>query len=793
MTVIYVSCCWFIGIWLATKVELPMSAWLTGATFGLAGAIALRRQCRPVLATLCLAALCGGGARLLLAPPQQPGAGDVALYNGEKNLTLSGVVSGEPALSDNALSVHLQAESVSLNGERRPTTGLVLVRLPRFAAVDYGDRLLLTGTLETPPADGLFDYRAYLARRGIYSQMALPTLERVEAGRVPSFHRVLFAFKGRLQVTIDRLFPGQEAALLSGILLGNDNGIAPSLQEAFRRTGTTHIIAISGFNIALLVGMLLALAHPFLGKRRAAWVALIGVALYTLLVGADAAVVRAAIMGSLYVGAGRLLGRPTFVPATLFTAGLFMTATNPLLLWDVGFQLSFAATLGLMLYVPPLSRRARTWVSSVDALSRENGERLLLVLVEAVAVTVAAQLATLPLLLYHFGHLSLISLPANLLILPAQPGVMVAGGMATLVGLVAPLPSVPIAWIAGLFLRYTIGVVRILANAPLAAIGVGVGPIGTLTLYLLLLALAWLLHQEEGRRPALVPAVSQQTRRALPALSVLGLILAWQAVQSQPDGYLHVAFLDVGQGDAIFIQSPSGRQVLVDGGHYPSRLKDRLGQLLPFWDRHLDLIVATHPDADHVSGLPDLFQRYRVDLLITGPAEEEEEDDSAYAALLESARTRHVESRPVQAGERIVLDEGVYLECVHPGPVLLGSSNEDSIALRLVYGDFALLLSGDAGEGGERAMVTGGYSVQAQVLKAGHHGARTSSNDFFLAAVQPRVVIVSAGAENRFGHPHPEMLARVANTGATILRTDQLGTIQLTTDGRQLWWQALRR
>jgi len=790
--IIYVTCCWFVGIWLAANGALPLPVWLAGAGGSVVVALVLRRRAGAALAALCLAALCAGGARSTLAQPQADGARQVAAYNDARALSLAGTVAGEPVLSDAALTVQLQAESVKVAGEERPVEGLVLVRLSRFAGVHYGDRLLLDGRLEAPPADGTFDYRAYLARQGIHSQMLWPALAQVEPGPPRPFYETLYAFKARAQAAVNHLFPGQEAALLSGILLGNDDGLSPTLKEAFRRTGTTHIIAISGFNIALLIGMLLALANPFFGPRRAAWVPLIGVAVYTLLVGADAAVVRAAIMGSLYVGASRLLGRPTFAPAGLFTAGLLMTGANPLLLWDAGFQLSFAATLGLMLYVPPLSRRARAWLSSQDSLSRENARLVLGILVETVLVTVAAQVSTLPLLVYHFGQLSLVSLPANLLILPAQPGVMVAGGLATLIGMVVPVPAVPVAWVAGLFLRYTIGVVRALANAPLAAIGVEMGPAGVLVFYLLLLALTWLIRQEGEWRQGLAAHAGQQARKALPALSGVLLILVWQWARTQPDGYLHVAFLDVGQGDAIFIQTPAGRQVLVDGGQYPSRLNEQLEPYLPFWDRNLDLMVATHPDADHVSGLPDLLQRYSVALLLTGPDREERGEDGPYRTLLEGAETRGMPVLPARAGERIKLDDGVTLECVHPGPLVLENDNEGSVVLRLVYDDFSLLLTGDAGEAAEEAMLASGQSLQALVLKAGHHGARTSTGDGFLAVVQPQIVIVSAGADNRFGHPHPEMLARASAAGATVLRTDELGTIEVITDGRQMWWETQR-
>ncbi len=339
------------------------------------------------------------------------------------------------------------------------------------------------------------------------------------------------------------------------------------------------------------------------------------------------------------------------------------------------------------------------------------------------------------------------------------------------------------------FLSYTISLVRALARLPFAVVPLNLGPAGLLLLYGLILGLSL-----AGRLPAerrLV--VAEWLRPWLTTRLVLGggglaavLVLAWGL--SQPDSRLHVAFLDVGQGDAILIQTPRGRQILVDGGLYPSRLNDRLGRQMPFWDRTLDLVVATHPDADHITGLPGVFDRYRVDRLVTDGAPAD--DNPTYQALLEAAAAGGTGLQPAQAGAVFVVD-GVRLAVVHPGATRDPENrNENSVSLHLTYGHFSLLLTGDGESEAERAMVAVGRPLTALVFKAGHHGSRTSSNAFFLAAVRPRYVVVSAGADNRFGHPHPEVLQRATAAGAAVLRTDELGTIELITDGRRLWWRA---
>ncbi len=230
--------------------------------------------------------------------------------------------------------------------------------------------------------------------------------------------------------------------------------------------------------------------------------------------------------------------------------------------------------------------------------------------------------------------------------------------------------------------------------------------------------------------------------------------------------------------------------MLVDGGRFPSLLNAQLGRQMPFWDRHLDVVVATHPDDDHVRGLPEVFNRYRVDLLLTNGAQEGA--SNAFDALLQEAREDSAGLQAARVGQRVAIDDGVQLTILHPGPTPLETDNDNSVAMHLTYGEFNLLLTGDAELEGERAMVASGLPLRALVFKAGHHGARDASNAFFLDEVQPQIIVVSAGADNDYGHPHEEMLERAAAVGATVLRTDELGTIEVVTDGESMWWVAER-
>jgi competence protein ComEC len=285
-------------------------------------------------------------------------------------------------------------------------------------------------------------------------------------------------------------------ALLTGILLGIETGIPRSLLEDFNQTSTTHIIAISGFNIAILGGAIGLLTKRFLGIYRSALVSMAAIVLYTALVGADAAVVRAAIMGSLSLLA-IIAGRQTFALASLALAALLMTLWNPLLLWDIGFELSFAATLGLVLLVRPMKQAFRALISRLRS-SEDRATFIVGLLSDPLFVTMGAQLAVWPLTVYYFHRFSLISPVANFLIIPAQPAVMIVGGLATILGSLHPLLGQPVAWVGWLFLAYTITMVQLTARVPFASLDLGSFGAGAMWLYYAALA-GIMLFASQGR------------------------------------------------------------------------------------------------------------------------------------------------------------------------------------------------------------------------------------------------------------------------------------------------------
>ncbi len=731
--------------------------------------------------------------------------GHLAAYNvsGEGSyrapqVQLRGYVDRYPLRREGRWELVLQVEHLTWGDQEREVSGRVRLLTRSPGPFRYGQPVQATGALVEPPRFPDFDYRSYLARRGIHSLLQRPRVVPLPGPtRGSELLQVLYVWRRRGEAVLQGLLPEPYAALANGMLLGVEAGIADDLYEQFNRTGTSHVIVISGSNVAVVAGVLMALAARTLGRRRALWPTLAGIGLYALSVGGDAAVVRAALMGGLFVLATGL-GRRSAALVSLVVACGAMLLLDPRTLWDVGFQLSAAATAGLILFGARLDRAVqRLWqrlrglrashssASPADPTAGMGMEAPSVsgVLREGLLLTLAANLTTLPLILHHFGRLSLVSPLTNLLIAPVQPLIMLWGGSGLLLGLfgLEPLAQI-LLWVPYLCLAWTVFWVQWTADLPGAALDVP--RLGWPGLLLAYGGIGMLLGRP--RVPERWPRLPWRWLQGM-GLTVGGAAAAliWVAVAQSPDGRLRVTFLDVGQGDGILIETPSGRQVLVDGGSDLDRLSRELGAVMPFWDRSLDLVIATHPDQDHTAAQEGLPARYRIGRAVQSQALLHHPDSQAWQDAMAGAG---VSVAAMGMGGWMDLGDGVALWVLWPPPELPETfegeeKNDRSLVMLLVYGDFRLLLAGDAEIPTERALLARGLPVGATVLKVGHHGSRTSSSSEFLRAVGAPLAVIQVGV-NRYGHPHPRVLEALA--GRTVLRTDRDGRIRLVTDGQGL-------
>ncbi|MGB8982514.1 MAG: ComEC/Rec2 family competence protein [Anaerolineales bacterium] len=786
LPLMWFSLAFLAGIVVANQFSLHIFAWITLVIISVVLVI-LSQLLAPRLpasfplhpfAFILLAAFCLGGMRYQMSVPRFD-AFHIAFYNDrDYDMLITGTLVEPPDYRDDYTNLRLKVSDIDTGDGSLPASGLLLARVSNNQVFHYGDVLRLRGKLKTPPENEDFSYRDYLAAQHIHSYMSSAEVTVLPGRGGNLISAALYQFKEKALENIYRLFPDPESSLLAGILLGVDTGLTRELQQAFKNTGTAHIIAISGFNISIIAGLFVAFFSKFLGPRRGALLAVIGIIFYTILVGGDAAVVRAAIMGSLALVA-RQVGRRQFALNTLLAVALVMCLWNPLYLWDVGFQLSFFATLGLILYADPFSQAANRLISKYFPAS--TAEKVTELFSEFILLTFAAQLTTIPIMAYHFKRISLVSFLANPFILPAQPAVMILGGLAVLLSLVwFPLGQLA-GWVAWPFVVYTIRMVEIFDLVPHGTIFLGDFSIWfVIFFYALLLGVTFWGADIKSWFQSV-----KRDRLKIPAgtgiiLLALALLLVWRAAVTVPDKYLHIIFLDVGSADAVLVETPTGKHVLVNGGPSVTTLSDELGRRLPAFNRKLDWLVVAGTEEQDVAALPRIIDRYPPDAVLWSGNTNASFSSGVLNEYLTLSDIQVVNAEP----EHILdLGEGASLRVLTTGP--------RGAILLIEWKNFRTLLPVGMSFEALDELRNGAEIGPVTVLSLADSGYAASNPPEWIANLNPEMVMLSVDAADPNGMPDGEVLELVRDY--QLLRTDRNGWIEITTDGEQMWVNVERK
>ncbi|HZM73654.1 MAG TPA: DNA internalization-related competence protein ComEC/Rec2 [Candidatus Polarisedimenticolia bacterium] len=668
-----------------------------------------------------------------------------------------------------------------------PADLAVSAMLPRFPAVVPGDRVSVQGRLRPVEDD---EYGHYLGRIGVSATLYAESLDVAPA--TTDLARRLEGLRRGSAEALALAVPEPAAGLAAGILVGLRDRVDRDVAAAFTTAGISHVVAISGWNIAIVGATIGALAGG-LSRRRRSILICVAIALYVAFVGASASVLRAAAMAGVALLA-RESGRAGRAAAALGLAVVALLLLDPGLAGDAGFQLSSLATAGLIAWGTPLTAR----------LAGANPGRPRRLLAESLGVSLAAQAATLPVILADFGRLSLVAPVVNLLVVPLVAPAMAAGAIALIGGWLALLGApAAIATVAGLpawaLLSAMIGIGRAGAGLPFASVALD-PPWSTLA-GVIAGAVILVIARRRARRSAATsafpirratrhqaPAVPHRLKMAAAALLIavagLGIVLI-----HRPDGIVRVTVLDVGQGDAILVEGGAGGRLLVDGGPDPDRLLVALDERLPPWDRRIDVVILTHPHEDHVAGLVGLLARYRVGRVFEPGMQGPGPGFAAWRAALAKV------GRPIgtlAAGDQLRID-AIRLRVLWPvrGKVPLEPAdggtaiNNVSIVLLGEVAGRRFLLAGDVEEDIDPSLIAEGLP-HLDLLKVAHHGSKTASTDAFLESVRPSVTVVSAGTGNPYGHPAPSTIARLEATGARVYRTDRNGSVEVSLEASRV-------
>lgn len=687
----------------------------------------------------------------------------------DHTVSIYGQVADHPRiifLNDEEVKVtyHITVQSLQADGQQLiAASGGVLTAVKQRQdqpVARFGDYLHVRGRLLSIHGynnPGAVDYAAALRRQGIGARMSVAndSLTIEQSAGSHAWARGLFALRQRLTGAASAALSPADAAVLNGMVFGGYNGIPATVVKEFAATGIVHILSVSGTHVALVAGVLMWLgARCGFSPALSAALGAVAVVAYVIVSGLTPPVIRSIFMGCAALGA-LVLHRENDAFTALSAAALVMLMYEPRWLYDISFQLSFGATAGLVVLYRPLteilSRYLPPWLAG------------------PLAVTAAAQCGVLPLLAHYFATFSLVSFPANVIVVPLVEIVVVLGLLAALASLANPWLGGGLYLLGGEVLTLVLKLTGWFATWPGATIYLPAGNFATGTAYYA--ALAW----NVGLRPAWMPEPMTVWRLhprwcAGTLLTAAGIFLAG-GMAPQP---LQVHFIDVGQGAASVLITPHNHVIMIDtGGNSGSDFDIGERVVVPYLRhigvRHIDYLFLTHGHADHAGGAPAIVAALPVDNVIIA---RESLSNPVARAMQISPQTTFI---PAYTGQHILFD-GVRVTVMHSeGGVRQG--NESSILIQVQYGRHKYLFTGDFTAQEEEQALQAHTALSSDVLAVAHHGARSSTTPAFLQAVRPDYAIIQAGYGNRFGHPHSEVLTRLEEHGVAVLRTDQDGAV----------------
>jgi competence protein ComEC len=749
-------------------------------------------------------------------PEKLPGS-HIANFTDTGPLNISGKVIDSPEIRNKRLSFTLLAETVENDGKMIPVTGKISVRvLNGIPEISAGDKVYFKSgirSIRNFNNPGGFDFKRYMAFNGITgTAYAARDNIRIEQNEEKiEWKRVIENARKKFASLIDSSAPYTEAGVLKALVIGDQNSITPEIREAFNRTGTSHILSISGLHIGIVAAVsflffnkLLSYFNLFLWnawtRKGAAILSLLPVIIYGLLAGMSPSTQRAVIMVSVFL-MSFFVEREQDGINTLAVAAMLILILHPPSLFLISFQLSFLsvwfiiAGMNLTLYGKDVKIEA------------EEGWRLRLQRQTAAFFLVSffATIGTFPVVMYYFNQVSLVGLAANCVAVPLIGFAVVSAGLLSF--FIYPVSSLVSVWLikaSSIILGISLEFINYFSKLPFAAIKTVTPSFFEITWYYLLLGVVFFILKVKNRETGIERegGVFVRIKKRAPFIAILFLIIAgyadiWYWLDKrflQKD--LMVTVVDVGQGTSSLLELPGGYNVLVDGGGFSDNSIFDVGEKItaPFlWRKKIksvDLLVLSHPNSDHLNGLLYIAENFNVKEIWTNG---EPADSLGYKRLLDIIREKNIMMMDFKEAVRDRVINGIQFKILYPEAGFKEKKEKwrkgdnSSLVLKAVFGEKSFLFTGDIKEKGESDIVRlPGNHLKSTVLVVPHHGSKSSSTDKFIDKIGPEIAVIPVGWKNRYKFPAPEVLERYKSRGCRILRTDENGAVTISTDGKSL-------
>ncbi|GEM_PF-158186 len=726
-----------------------------------------------------------------------------------RDANIAGVILDDPAATRTIYRTYkttfiLDARSLKMQDEGRrgglnlpygwhSVTGLVKADIFSKDAQDlhYADEVMLEGNISKPQGlsnPGLFDYAGYLKVKGIYAGMSVKNIQKmgtVPFGDSPHFFRFFkkaaFKVRNKLESAIDEYFKMPYSGFLKAIIVGNRSGLSENLKDDFVKTGTVHVIAISGLNVGLIAAIFLAFFRLLRVPRRFNLaVTALGLIFYSSVAGSDPPIIRAVIMFCIYA-AGSIVKRDTDMLNSLSIAALAILLWNPKALYDPSFQLSFMALASTILFASFVNGILKRRTGGLENLTMKAKRYAL----DGISVSVASWIGTAPLVAAYFNIISPISVIANFVAIPMLFLLTAASFIFFALSSVSPAFASILAHGMQYAMQVLFSANGIFADIPLAYFRIGAPSAGFVILYyaLILVPLAppefrfrkWIVH------------------KGVTAITILVLFNAlawWNVLVERKARGLEVTFLDVGQGDCAFLRLPQGANVLIDGGPGGENGKFDIGEsvVAPFlWNRGLnsiDAVIVTHLHADHLGGLLYVLKNFKVGCVIDSGAAPETDDSGIYDEYMRTIKERRLRRIMAREGDVITSSGNPDIYVLNPARgKSVADSNDNSLVLKMAYENVIFLFCGDIKDRAMSRLNSYGRFLRSDIVKVPHHGGSLGNYaavSSFFGYVLPEVSVISVGRRSRYGMPLEETVGIIGSTGSEICATSKNGAIEIS-------------
>lgn len=689
-----------------------------------------------------------------------------------------GTIISNPIEKEYNLQYILKVEDINNDSSFKDTKILIKIK-KKNSKLKYGDKIKINTQIKEPEIqrnEGGFNYKQYLKTKKIYAIADVNKINLMKENNVNFIDKFTNVISRSISKRTSELLKEDEASILTAMLIGNKDSLNENIKEDFRKSSLSHILAISGMHVSyIIMGITFIINKTKVNKKISKIITILFLIFFIILTGKTPSVQRACIM-SIYMILGNLLYKKTNILSSISISMIFILLENPYSILDIGLQLSYAGTLGIVIIYPILNKYKSSKIIKIKLIDR---------IIDIMLVTLSANIVLFPIILFHFNTISTTFLLSNLLVSPIIGIIIFLGFFTIIISYTFPFMIAIFSNALQFTLTILLKIANLIGNIPFSKIYLPTPKIYMIIIYYLTLFI--ILKYKK--------IIDKKIIKKIIAILLVFSILINIVILKIPKN-LEIYFIDVGQGDSTLIITPNKKKILIDGGGASENSTYDVGKniLLPYLlDKqiiNIDYIIFSHFDSDHSQGLAYTIQELKVNNVIIG---KQFEMSKNYEEFIKIVKDKKIKLYTVTAGQKINIEKDLYFDILWPDSTNVISDNvlnNNSLVCKLEYKNFSMLFTGDIEEKAERAMLEKYKNdlriLKTTILKVAHHGSKTSSSKEFLKAIKPKIALIGVGKDNKFGHPNNIVLKNLEGLNCKIYRTDENGEIKIITDGKNI-------